>query len=502
MTPLFHNEDCTNFFHSHELATVDGGAAIDAYVDLVADAGVTAFLCNTNAARVNYASNAWEPYWAGLQAPAAGISQSANNHHSPAAQNQMSLNMLALHQQGIDYPARVLNRCRERGLSAWISLRMNDVHSQDMPDHPRHSTFWRQNPHLRRQGYEGYYSRALDYEHAEVRDHYMRLIDETLDRFDIDGLELDFLREPYLFSRGREAHGQVILTDWIAQVRQRVRVAQQRRGHRIQLGVRVPSRPDVAMAFGLDAVTWARRQLVDLITVGPRWATLEYDMPLTDWRLRLADTAVTLLGGLDVLIRPFRSANQRGVRPDEALGAAAQVMHQGAQGIYLFNYFPNGSATGDASWWSPQTYLATLQAMTSSTTLFQQPRRHVVTFNDVKSPDGNEGWGSGHPQLPAEGQAIALTLPTGPQPADHWQAELALQFAAPPQATPAVTVNGLPLNMIAPAADPPANHGRWVIPVAALREDTNQITIRAADDQCLTVVWTDITLIPPKRKVQ
>jgi hypothetical protein len=70
-------------------------------------------------------------------------------------------------------------------------------------------------------------------------------------------------------------------------------------------------------------------------------------------RRRLLDgTGIMLLGGLEVLIRPYRAADQRGVAPEEAIGVAAQIVHDGADGVYLFNYFPDGSATGNASgWW-------------------------------------------------------------------------------------------------------------------------------------------------------
>jgi uncharacterized lipoprotein YddW (UPF0748 family) len=165
---------------------------VDDCVDLVAGGGVTAFLLNTNALRANYASAAWEPVWSGWK----GVPEA----RWPASTRALD----ALHRQGIDYPARVIARCRHQGIESWISLRMNDVHNQpDKPDDATlHSDFWRNNPQLRRQGYEGYYSRALDDGHAEVRDHYLKLIDETLDRYDIDGLELDSMREPYLFSRG------------------------------------------------------------------------------------------------------------------------------------------------------------------------------------------------------------------------------------------------------------------------------------------------------------
>jgi len=411
--------------------------------------------------------------------------------------------MLALHRQGIDYPARVIARCRHHGIQPWISLRMNDVHCQDLEKHPIHSDFWRTNPQLRRQGYEGTYSRALDYGRPEVRAHSMKLIDETLDRYDIDGLELDFMREPYLFSRGKEEEGRAILTAWLAEVRERTRKAAARRGHPIRLGIRTPSRPEVAVLFGLEPVEWARRGLVDLIVVAPRWATTEFAMPIREWRRLLDGTGVTLLGALEVLVRPYRAADQRGVAPEEAIAAAAQVLHDGADGVYLFNYFPDGSATGNASgWWSSDVYRDMLRAMAAPAELVKRPRRHVVTFSDVNHPDGNEGWGkAGRTQLPATGPEVVLTLPTGPRPPADWQAELTLRLDPVPAKPPAVLVNGAAaVAAVAGAAGGGPAGIRSALPVTSLRDDdANEITVTAADGTPLRVLWADIRLSPAPR---
>jgi len=267
----------------------------------------------------------------------------------------------------------------------------------------------------------------------------------------------------------------------------------------VQLGIRAPSRPEVALKFGLEPVEWARRGLVDLIVVAPRWATLEFAMPLREWRRLLDGTGVTLLGGLEVLTRPFRAVEHHGVTPEEALGAAAQILHDGADGVYLFNYFPTGSATG-GGWWSKDDYHRTLRAMAAPAELAKQPRRHVVTFSDVNTPAGEwdmdfkgpPGWA----QLPAEGSNVALTLPTGPRPPADWQAELTLRLEPVPAKPPAVRVNGSAALAVA-AADAPGQPGavRYALPVAALREDAaNAIAVGAADGAPLRVVWADIRL--------
>ena len=106
---------------------------------------------------------------------------------------------------------------------------MNDVHHNDNLGHPFHSALWRK-PELFRQGHPGYFARALDYAHVEVREHYRALIGETLARYDIAGLELDFLREPYLFSKGKEQEGRQILTEWLRGIRTLADAAAKRLG--------------------------------------------------------------------------------------------------------------------------------------------------------------------------------------------------------------------------------------------------------------------------------
>jgi len=251
---LLQNEDCTNFFGYQDFAAGKAGEIVDRYVDVLAGAGVSMLLCNTNARRTNYRSKVWEAFWDGYDPNGPDdqpfLAPVPQDHRKSF--RKLVGNMLEVHRQGVDYPARVAQRCRHHGISPWVSLRMNDVHENNNLDHPFHSALWRK-PELFRQGHPGYYAHALDYAHAEVRDHYRALIAETLQRYDLDGVELDFLREPYLFSKGKEQEGRQILTEWLRGIRALADDAAKRRGHAVKLGVRVPSCPDTALGLGLDA---------------------------------------------------------------------------------------------------------------------------------------------------------------------------------------------------------------------------------------------------------
>ena len=430
--PIF-NQDCTDFFYTNAITEgVDGGAVLDEYFDVIADAGVTVLMVNTNARKTNYTGRAWERFWDGYDPDGPDDQPYFARSGPEAGYRRMVHSMMELDRQGVDYPGRVIERCRLRGVSPWISLRMNDVHYNDNLDHPFHGKLWR-DPQFHRGG-SGYYARGLDWAHPQVRDLYRALMVETLQRYDIDGLELDFMREPYLFAPGAEEAGAPVLREWLRAARRLVHDASVRRGHPIYLAVRVPSHVEVARSWGLDAVGWARDGLVDLIVATPRWATLEYDMPLDRWAEELEGTDVTLAGGLEILHRPLPGGPAVSVSKEQAAGAAAAVLAAGADAVYLFNYF---TPIANHPTWTPEGYRKTLQAMASLEALNALPRRHAITWRDITGRDEQYT-----PPLPAAGKALRFTLATGPKPPDGAKVTLELHLEQAAEAElPAVEFN-------------------------------------------------------------
>ncbi len=513
---LYYNQDCTQFFMS-DIPDGKAGETIDRYVDEIADAGVTVFFCNTNARRTNYRSSAWEAFWDGYD-PSGPDDQlflaPVPPEQAPAFRKWMG-NMLKVHQEGVDYPDRVVARCRQRHMSPWISLRMNDCHYNDVPNHPFHGSFWVKNPQLRRQNCTGYFASCLDFSERAVRDYYMALIEETLDRYNVDGLELDFMREPYLFSADKEKEGRAILTAWLREIHQRTKEAALQRGHPIGLGVRVPSRPETALGMGLDAVTWAKEGLIDLLVVTPRWATLEFGMAIPEWRQQLAlaksqsenqktpspcllppsggegtsiGSKVTLVGGLEVLYRPSPGAVAEYVSPELAHGAASLVLADGADAVYLFNYFPNTM--------SKPVYRDTLRAMISLDALRDVPRTIGVTYRDIIAPGE-----SYQPPLPAQGTAANFTMKCGPEPPEHWRREVVVGIAAAagaPPSTPFVFVDGVSCDVV---EQDDAKAGLYLktfrIPdhVRALRQ-THEVKIASRDQTPLVIQRVELRMRP------
>jgi hypothetical protein len=491
---LYYNQDDTDFFWSSQIAPGKAGETLDRFVDGIASAGVTKFLCCVNARRTNYRSQVWDAYWDGYD-PAGPDDQPflAPIPRSDVAAYRKGIgNMLAVYQQGVDYPARVIQRCRHDKMSPWITLRMNDCHENNIPAHPFHGSFWVKNPQLRRKNCSGYFATCLDYANPEVRAFYMSLVAEALDRYDPDGLELDFMREPYVFSADKEREGAPILTGWMREVRKRVGDAAARRGHPIRLSVRMPSRPEVALAMGLDAVTWAKEGLIDVLVTTPRWATLEFDLPISQWRQALGNSKVALLGGLEVLYRPVPGGPASTVSPALAIGAATSVFSQGADAVYLFNYFPGT--------FPPPAYQETLQAMASLKSVQKLPRRVGVTYCDITAPGERY-----LPPLPATGKDATFRIRLGPVPDRHWLCDVVLGVAPTPGGVGSalsIRVNGTPCQFF--SEEPAKGELRLIsfrVPASALKgTEVHEVKVASESQAPQSIRQVEMFLRPPSKE--
>jgi hypothetical protein len=276
------NEDNSHFFFTRAGKRLDAGT-VAAFVDQYANTQVRELMFSANSMRTSFASQAWNPIWKGYDPN--GADDQPLLASTPAAARKGARSWIhtawQLHQDGIDPYALWLARARKHGIAGWLSMRMNDVHNVDDEQSYMHSDFWRAHPEYRRVTYrlDRSADRAFDYGHKAVRDYHFSLIRELVERYDFDGLELDWMRFGYHFKPGHERAGLALLTEFTAEVRALLNVWEKRRGHKIRLGARVPSRPATARGLGYDVAEWSRRKLIDMLVITPFWATAETDMP-------------------------------------------------------------------------------------------------------------------------------------------------------------------------------------------------------------------------------
>ena len=241
----------------------------------------------------------------------------------------------ALHAQGKDPFGDFLRALREAGKESFITYRMNDVHNPDDASGWNTSFFRRDHPDMVvdaeavREGTGDWMAYCLDYSRAEVRAYILATIDELVQLYDFDGLELDWLRFPRHLSGTPEEvwEKRGVITEFTAQVRGRL----DRSGKEILLAARVPNNLAGCRYVGLDIAEWARQGLIDFLAACP-FLTSDYSPPIRELADELGDSSVPIYGGMNL------SIDTQVHCPESLRAVALSLFDSGADGIYLFNY--------------------------------------------------------------------------------------------------------------------------------------------------------------------
>lgn len=323
--PLVVNEDNDHFFKLP--ASWMNREGLVRYLDDVLQGPVTHFVMCVNGQRTSYDSKTWEPIWKGISEPARKDTATT----SDGTHDRWAVNAKSLFDQGIDPYAVWIQRCREKGVQPWVSIRMNDNHWVTVSNYFRNATFCRTRCDLwRNPNASGdWYDYCLDFRHREVQDYTFAQIAEMTERWDVDGVELDWMRSPLQLRKGCERSDAQYLTEFMRRVRTMVREVSKRRGRDIRLAVRLPRSPHLAVRAGYDVDVWLREGLMDLV-IGSSVFWPDPALPVADWLayVKRHNASVFFLPSIDCFQLPD-VAHFRGM--------AGSYYRGGAKGLYLFN---------------------------------------------------------------------------------------------------------------------------------------------------------------------
>ena len=341
-------------------------------IDRYADTQVTHIFLNANYQRTCYQSKVWSSFW-----------------DIPEPDPKGSGWMLAWRavRAGVDVFEICIQRCREKGISPWLSMRMNDWHNLHNPEIacPR----WWEHPELRLSP-----KGTFDFAHSEVRDYHFELVVEFLQQYEIDGVELDWMRGPPFFKPDQAEAGCKWLTEFMRNVRQAADRCSDRLGRKLGIAVRVPGVPEHAAGFGLDAVTWAREGLVDILIPTAVWMPTDFDMPMEAWREQIGarDRPFRLAAGSDLWVRCTSNGAKMKSTPESLRGFSASMLSRGADAIYLFNHFNEPKdfrfflQADDGNRTVERTHKELLSEGGEMETAMAGPRRHVLTLRNTVPP--------------------------------------------------------------------------------------------------------------------
>lgn len=478
---LICNEDNDRFFYqADKWHTAEG---MRTYFDSISKGGAMThyFMC-VNGQRPSYDSKVWEPIWLGAAEP----------NNQGRTNDAWCVNAKKCHDRGLDPWAIWIGCAREKGVSPWISMRMNDTHFSDKrPIYRNESRFYAPDRQILKcwpPKNLAWSPAGWNYAEPEVRKHALDLIDEILDRWDADGIELDWIRHPCHLRPATAREDAHFLTGFIREVRRRTELAAKRRGHPVGIAVRVPTSYEVSRALGLDAETWAREGLVDIVAPANFYATVDFDFDFDGWcrKIAAANPKVTVLPCACNMLRAYYGDGTTfQIDRDRAFLRAWTALY-GGRGLYLFNFF----------YLDDETKQWVLSGGLSPDRVAEGPRRFPVFFHDI----GAKGCDAAM-QLPKPLSEPRTYRVRAVRSAADGRVTVRLGFDGP-TAFPEVKLNGVPADG---SARPVPNGGatflpgnvksaaEWTFPIAAFRDGANEVSVSAVPGAVRTA-WCEIVL--------
>lgn len=235
---------------------------------------------------------------------------------------------------GIDVPALFVDTMRELGIRPWLTLRMNDAHfGLETTNFLRANMYYEATAAGETIGDAyGIYTHCYDFRHRRYPDAIRAFIAEVLDRYDIFGLELDFMRYIYCFDYKNDPRCHTVMTEYIRSIRRVVDAAGNKRGHPIRLTVRTCRDPKDSLDFGLDIQTLCRECLIDGVVVTPEGIVTDSGIPVERWK-HLLGGKIPIFAGLEA-----RNVHMTVSRTAHLKAYTAAFYAAGADGIYLNNH--------------------------------------------------------------------------------------------------------------------------------------------------------------------
>jgi hypothetical protein len=260
----------------------------------------------------------------------------------------------------------------QNGSKVYALYRMNAEYGPPYDD-LFNSRFWRQNPQFRIvTNPEGQTNTLLSYAFPEVRKYKLDILREAIQTYDVDGLQLEFLRNPPFFGYERplaegfkKEFGRDILardfkpdatwfkyrarfmTEFMSDLRLILKEEGARKGKSLWLGVRVDWSDYLRQ--GLDVEKWIKEGLVEMVAAGVNGLGYPY-APADDFIQMAKGTTCKIYGSTSPEGASYRDPtpadDKNGFRSYPKSTSATLNMRrrrcleyfkQGAQGMYLFN---------------------------------------------------------------------------------------------------------------------------------------------------------------------
>ena len=304
---------------------------------------------NTQVDSIAYCTGGGGTMWAHQPTPGAGeVLGQYVNESSPANAIYLRDGLIALKENyGTDPLAVVVDHAHQHDQEVFWSYRMNNAEdafadyalSTRKRQHPEYlmgvpsdwSTYPVSDP-------RAWWS-SEDFAVSAVRDYIYQIFNDVSNRYDVDGIELDFIRHPMFFRPNLDGLPATsaqtnMMTDMVRAIRAMTNWVSYQRGRPLLVSIRTPLTVEDSLAVGLDVSTYVQERLTDILVVGQDYAPLAVAGPLQD----MVNLGHQYSVPVYALLNPSQESQYNTI--EAWRGAAMNRWYWGADGIYTFNLFP------------------------------------------------------------------------------------------------------------------------------------------------------------------
>ena len=215
-------------------------------------------MANTQVDAIHYCTGGGGLFWAHQPKVGEILGEWVEESHAPYVKG-MRDGLIALKEQGTDPLAVVVDYAHNNRMEVFWSYRMNNCEcsfvswglSRRKREHPEYlmgdESLW---DHAKQTDPRTWWT-LWDYEKPGVRDHIVRIFEDVCQRYDVDGIELDFIRHPLFFRPNldglpAEPKHVAMMTDMVRRIRagHRARIDETRPPH-IGIGPRSSEREEL-----------------------------------------------------------------------------------------------------------------------------------------------------------------------------------------------------------------------------------------------------------------
>jgi len=275
-------------------------------------------------------SQGWTVYW-----------RSQNIGYDQRLQHKRFIPLL---DAGIQPLNVLIEQAHKRGMVFIAGFRINDNHSflakaqgvgisKLLESHPE----WILREYPPGEAYK--LSVGLDFTFDGVRDRLLKVIEEVVTRFEVEGIELCFRDHAY-FPVNKGLERSHLMTDLVQKVRAMLDQHGKAKNQKLLLGARVFQTLNECRTLGLDVPTWISKGMINYLSPADVMFT-DFNAPYDEFAALTRNSTCMLYPGM----LPWSSVRARGrldqipLSPSSQRAFAHTVYGAGGDGISLYNHF-------------------------------------------------------------------------------------------------------------------------------------------------------------------